>query len=712
MNRLVYGNYIFTDDDIVFGGSLVNNLSEYLDLISSGLKPNICTLCLKVPAGFDPDASHFGDEVTYYIDDGATLRGKFYVKSKRLVLKNESEIYRYEFTSGIGLLAYVGHDGGMYEDTDSVTAGAVIADIMGGIPYTIDTDLAQTKIVGWLPRVKAARDNLRDVLFQAGGSVKMSQDGSIRFGFLGTSTAKVISDYNMGVGGGYDYPEAATRVDVTAHEYHNLTSDERITLYDNSQSGVAVQNWLVEFNEPCHDLEWNGSPISSSWDYGANYAIITGIGTLTGQKYTHTTSVFSVATGAQNVEDVVQPINTNYLIGPHNVANVARRAAAYYGTEKVAVHTIRITNERPGDQVTFKDKFGVTKTGFIEQMQTTISKKLNANVRILPDWTPGPFGSSYDAFRIFRASDIVPVSVGATRLPIPAEMQGKQALVVMLSGAGGGQAGYDGEDGVAPSGINNYYDMAPGPGGPGGQPGQPGERGRMYSFYEAALPAYYTNASIGTGGPGGAENGDLGSPGTDTTLGTHSTANGIQLIDDYINMLTGDAYATLNVAGEPGEAGGIGAGRGDSYPGLSTDGGDHVCEDGTVNQGGAADDGKSFSYRRGDTRYYRYMGGTGGGGAAHGSDGSDGVAGYDQDHETSVGGDGADALPWPKAEETRPGRGGNGGGGGGGAAQCQLRNSANTGFSYGFNYGGKAGKGSKGSDGGDGLIIIFYQTAA
>ena len=281
----------------------------------------------------------------------------------------------------------------------------------------------------------------------------------------------------------------------------------------------------------------------------------------------------------------------------------------------------------------------------------------------------------------------------------------------MLSGAGGGQAGYDGEDGTAPSGVDNYYAMTPGPGGKGGKPGAPGERGRILSFYEAALPAYYDNAKVGEGGDGGLEDGDLGSTGDDTTLGSYSTANGIQLIDDYINMLTGTAYATLNVEGEPGEDGGTGAGRGDGYPGLSTDGNDHVCEDGATYPGGSADDGKSFTYRRGSSRYIRRTGGTGGGGAAHGTAGNPGVAGYDQDNENSYGGDGADALPWPQADETVPGRGGNGGGGGGGAAQGYYKTEDSSVFNYGHNYAGQKGKGSPGSKGGNGLIFMFYDAA-
>lgn len=728
MNRITYNGRTITDEELAIG-SLGNNLMLYQAMISEELKPDTFTFNLIYDKNkwlflidadgkylqdangkylivkaddFDPESFAFGDTLDYYIDDGATIVGRFYV---RTVTRIQKKIYRFECTSGIGMTTYYGHNGGVYE---SESLGNIISEIMGHIPYTIDNDLANVTCTGWLPKVTAARDNLKALLFMSGGSVKKNQDGTINFGYIGSGAAKTVMDVNLNTGGSIALLEPATRVEVTSHEFHALPGDEVVTLFDNT-AGVAVQSLVVDFQEPCHDLAATGLTIEET---GANYAIVTGVGTLTGQKYTHTTSVYAIDTGRKSEPNVIQ-VADNFMVNPGNVANVAKRISGYYGIAKEVSYLMRVTNERPGDKVTFKDPFGDQQTGFIKDMNVTLSKHLNAQATIALDWVPGPFGDSYSAFRIFRQSDIV-----NGRLTLPSEMVGAQALIVLLSGAGGGQAGYDGKAGTAPSSLANFQAHVPGPGGLGGDPGQPGERGNIYSVYEDELPAYYDNAVIGTGGEGGASNGALGSPGSATTLGTFSTDNGTQLIDDYTNFLNGTAYATVNKVGEAGSDGGIGAGFGTSFGvDTSTNGGDHVCEDGTVMAGGAYANGTSYSFKHGNNnRRYRTTGGAGGGGAAHGAQGADGFTAkneWDEDNVGgSVGGDGADAVAPPQAAETVTGRGGHGGGGGGGAAQCQYRTDNTTGYSYGFNEAGAGGKGSAGGKGGDGLIIIYYNPAA
>lgn len=730
MNKITYGSRTITDEDLAIGGSAASSLMLYQALISEELKPDTFSFnliydknkmmflldsdgkyltdsngkYLLVKADdFDPEAFRFGDTLKYYINNGSTLVGQFYVQTVRRV---EKKIYHFECTSAIGMTTYYGHNGGIY---NGESLGTVIADIMGTLPYTIDADLADVTCTGWLPKVKAARDNLRALLFMSGGSVKKNSNGTVNFGYIGSGTVKTIQDTNLNTGASISYLEPATRVEVTSHEYHALPTDETVVLYDNT-NGVAASHLVVDFGEPCHDLVPDGLTIEDS---GANYAIVTGVGTLSGQKYTHSTSLYAIDTGSKGEPNVIQ-VTDNCMINPGNVANATKRIANYYGLAKEVDYLIRVTNERPGDQVTFKDPWGDQQTGFIKEMNVTLSKRLNANTKIALNWTPGPFGDSYSNYRIFRASDIT----GAGRLNIPAVMQGAQALIVLLSGAGGGQAGYDGENGVAPGGLANYNAVTPGPGGAGGDPGQPGERGRIYSVYENALPAYYDNASIGVGGLGGSSNGELGQPGGDTTLGTYSTADGTQLIDDYTNFLTGDAYGTMNVEGEAGSPGGIGGGRGATInPNTSTDGEDHVCEDGVTYAGGLHADGQDYSYRQGsNARRYRSTGGAGGGGAAHGNAGAPGFTAGSLDDETnigySIGGDGADAVAPLKAAETQTGRGGHGGGGGGGSAQCYLHTDGSSVFSYGFNTAGAGGLGSEGGDGGDGLIIIYYNPAA
>ena len=86
--------------------------------------------------------------------------------------------------------------------------------------------------------------------------------------------------------------------------------------------------------------------------------------TLTGQKYTHVTSVYAIDTGRKSEPNVIQVPN-NFMVNPGNVANVAKRVAGYYSIAKEVSYTMRVTNERPGDKVTFKDPFGDQQTGYI-----------------------------------------------------------------------------------------------------------------------------------------------------------------------------------------------------------------------------------------------------------------------------------------------------------------------------------------------------------
>lgn len=729
MNKIVSGGYAIKDKNLAIGGGLTNSLMLYQSLISEALVPDTFTFnCIRASSDlfyladirwkylqdsnnkylvvhvdeFDPESASFGDEVDYYINDGDTMVGKFYIRTVRRLAK---KIYRVECMSAIGLLTYRGHNGGIY---DGETVGDLIAEIMSGIPYTIESDLAGVTVRGWLPKVQAARDNLLALLFMSGGSVRKAADGGVHFGFIGSGEAKPLEDVNLSVGGSIATLEPATRIEVTSHEYFALAGDETVTLYNNTSGVVAADGLVVDFREPYHDLLWNGSALPAGWDYGANYAVVSGIGTLTGKKYTHITSIYDLDTGVVAQPNVLQ-IENNYLINPGNVANAAKRIKGYYSIAKEVEYTMRVNGERPGDKVTFTDPFGDQQTGYIKNMNVTLSKKLNSVTTFALNWTPGPFGDSYTDYKAFRASDIV-----AGRLTLPAEMVGKQGLVVLLGGAGGGQAGYNGEDGTEPSGLVNFEQNTPGPGGAGGLGGQPGERGNILTFYEDALPNYYDNAEIGVGGDGGSGNGEMGSPGTATTLGAYSSDDGIQLIAEYVNLIDGTALATASKPGEEGATGGTGVNRGSAYGDAtgSTDGGNHICEDSTVYTGGLAAQGTYYTYRRGDTYYREYIGGAGGGGAAHGNNGSNGYVSTSYETELvkrgSWGGDGANAVAPIQSSETVPGRGGHGGGGGGGAFQCQSRIDGRSGYSYGFNHAGIGGLGSAGGQGGDGLIIIYY----
>lgn len=656
-----------------------------------------------------PDYRNFtaGAVLDLYNNPNGQVIGRFYVED---VVQDSRKTVKFTCTDCIGMLTKMGdYGGGIWEQADGKTAGQVIAEIMSGagIVYKVQPDVASVQVIGRLPRANR-RVDLAKLLIATGATV-IEDKGVMQIRYLGSGSPSTVPQSVIYLQGGtvaHQFP--ATQVQVTEHGFYDLASDEAVTLFDNTDEQVSAQSQLVVFQEPAHDLTTTGSiTIEES---NANYAIISGIGTLEGQTYTHTTRVISRSTGVVAAENIIA-IEDNELIGVHNSANVAKRMVNYYKLPISVDYEQLDANGllAAGTPVNITDPFGVARSGWVRKKSFPIGNKTKGKMNVLVDWVAGPYGSTYTDYRVFRAADIT----GAGRLNIPSAMQGKEALVMLIGGAGGGQAGFDGAEGEAPSGIDNYDARAQGMGGAGGAAGAGGERPNVLSYQVQSLAAYYDNAAIGAGGAGGASNGALGSAGGATTLGTFTSADGTPPVDDVVNFLDGTVYCALNAEGEKGGAGGIGAGRGIVGLDTSTDGENHICENGTTYYGGAYVNGADYTYKQGSqSRRYRETGGAGGGGAAHGANGANGYTSTSYETEEikngSWGGDGANATAPSKAPETQAGRGGNGGGGGGGAAQAYYHTDGSSTFTYGFNYGGTGGLGSAGGQGGDGLIVIYY----
>ena len=648
-----------------------------------------------------PDYRNFtaGAVLDLYNNPNGQVIGRFYVED---VVQDSRKTVKFTCTDCIGMLTKMGdYGGGIWKQADGKTAGQVIAEIMSGsgIVYTVQPDVASVQVIGRLPRANRRVDLAR--LLIATGATVIEDKGVMQIRYLGSGAPSTVPQSVIYLQGGtvaHQFP--ATQVQVTEHGFYDLASDEAVTLFDNTDEQVSAQSQLVVFQEPAHDLTTTGSiTIEES---NANYAIISGIGTLEGQTYTHTTRVISRSTGVVAAENTVA-IEDNELIGVHNSANVAKRMVNYYKLPISVDYEQLDANGllAAGTPVNITDPFGVARSGWVRKKSFPIGNKTKGKMNVLVDWVAGPYGSTYTDYRVFRAADI-----NNGRLNIPAAMQGKEALVMLIGGAGGGQAGYDGEQGhnltLSPVGT---YAGSPVEGGKGGTFGVGGERPSVLSFQEASLPSYYDGAAIGIGGAGGAGDGALGSAGGATTLGGLSSANGSIPVDDVVNFLDGTVYCYLNGAGESGAAGGIGSGFTTINLDTSTNGENHVCEDGTVYYGGAYVNG--MYWRSGNATYQ--VAGIGGGGAAHGANGNVGLGG-DQSLQRwrVVGGAGADAVAPPKAAETQAGHGGHGGGGGGGATGGTVVYSGSSTISTDRGTGGAGGLGSAGGQGGDGLIVIYY----
>lgn len=691
MNTIIYKNYTFEDSLILSGTIHVAN-----SMICDSLEADTLTVTL-VATDDTPNLSNFefGTPLEYYHDDN--LIGRFYVQS---VQRTSRDFYKVECISSVGLLMYKRHLGGLYTGE---TAGSIIAEILGDFEYSIDNEVSNVRIFGHLP-IATCRDNLQQVLFVTGASILKDNDGFIHIKYNQPSEAREIAIENIFIGGTQKYTAPATTVTINSHEYYAGNSTEEQELYNTN--GLTVTNAFVEFSEPCHDLRGDGLTIISS---DVNYAYVSGSGALYGKPYVHFTNQVTVNTGASNIEPVQAQVSDCTLVNILNAENIAKRIGNYYSNVAEVSCSVISEGEKTGDLVLFTDPFGDMKQGYIKDIDLTFSKMLRSSLNLATGWKPLYIGNTYDRYIILTRDDIV-----SGTWTVPIEMRNKPAFVVLFSGGNGGDGGYDGTEGgvtdygyaLGGEGWRQYYRFTPG--GEGGEGGKGGSCGKTLSTQISNLAQSY-EISIGQGGAGGEANGGEGSPGTHTTFGEYDTDNGSDFEGNYINLITGEIYAT---SGEDGPNGGSGGSVGVEFN-----------IDNPTNLGGNGNSGEDVPPHYGglgsllvsNFAYYSLVfSGSGGGGASATSDGEDSrqaVINSNASGFSVIGkaGDGADAVTVPSANLASGGNGGGGGGGSGARGIGYRDSSAGSRINY-VADAGTPGLGADGGDGGDGFILIYYSS--
>lgn len=601
----------------------------------------------------------YGSPVLYYYD--GVLQGKYYIHA---VDRLSVDHFRLSAYSAVGLWANIQNLGGLY---NGETVGEIVAELLTGFDYTIENDVASVPVYGWLP-IATIRDNLQQVLFSVGASVMKDENGDPHIQYLDTETSIAIGDDRIYIGGQLTYRTPATTIAVTEHAFYQTEYDRTVMLFDNTDGSGAALNKTVTFDEPCYGLTANGLTIVSS---GANYAVVTGTGTLTGKAYTHTTRRVESSTGLSG-EAREAKVENAYLVSAVNSANVAARVANYEATaEEVACGVVMSDdNIKTGRLVTFNDPYGEATSGIISKMNITMSGKSKADCTIVKGYTPSDFGNNYENVDIITTDGTWVVPAGVDRIRI-----------VLI---GGGQAGQRGRNGSSAS-EGSY--------GRGGM-GSAGGNGGSVWLMDFDNP---TDVSV-TLGAGGASNGAYGTATTATMGGnTYSSADGAPTPTGYREILNNVIYATKGANGINGEDGGSG-GRTSHKNGYR---GDNLIYGGQTWYGGGVGSG-------GENEWGYHCGG-GGGGAAYGDRGSSGGNGK---YEASAnvggrGGRGGDAINFAVvAGYGCGGNGGNGGGGGGGGGYYKTIYTGTT--RDGYAAGGTGGSGSAGNAGGQGVALIYY----
>ena len=680
-NKIIYLDHTFTDADIRSG-----NPSYARDLLSASLE--IDTFEFEVLSS-DTTLTQFvrNTPLTYYHDD--VQMGIFYVQK---ISRINGYAYRFECTSTIGLLDESYHNGGIYTGE---TVKDVVEDICGPYPVWIKTNIQNIQLYGWLP-IATRRENLSQVLFAIGATLKVDYNGTLRVEGLWDGQSTEIDAGHMHAGGSVEYSTPVTQVIVTEHAY-TANATETTELFN----GTTAAGDKITFDEPCYDLAAEGFSILEA---AANYAIVSaGSGTLTGKKYVHTTRqiVKDVQPAARELvsqSDNIVTVENATLVSLVNANAVADRLVRYYACTERIVNKMVTQRESPGDVVSVYHPYeDAAVQGCIESSDVTVSGKLASTESILVGYTPSDIGEQeyYDTVEVVTQSGAWTVPENATSIRI-----------VLIGGGQGGASGRKGEDGETGT-------SSPGDGGAGGLGGDGGSGGKINQVEITVEPGSVHQVSIGTGGTGGAFSGDgnnAGNAGTDTTFDAYTSVDGASSpngITDPVNQVT---YAT------PGDTGGSGADGGNGGSSSTPNGAGESGQSVGSYAGGA---GGEMDYRDSDTYGEGYGCGGGGGGAAMGSNGENGGNG-DTDLLSDIlgtgpgylsqggdGGDGGNATITPEQPSVygSGGVGGYGGGGGGGVGGAKGKDIWTGAV-------GAGGNGGPGGAGAPGCVLIYYRVYA
>lgn len=679
-----------------------------------GTSPNLRDFMAELP---------YGTPVWWYV--GGEFYSKGYLKSVDRLSKNG---FRVTCVSGVGLLDTDTHKGGLYQAASFVS---VLSDIVSGaFSYTVSQAVQDTaRVYGRLP-YDTRRKNLHRLLFASGAALmRGTSSNDYVIDYLPNAVTDVPSN-RVSLQGSVAYQLPSNRAEITEHAFFYLPDSPTETLFDNT-SETAADHLTVVFDSAVYVDSLATTGTLTIEDSGVNYAVVSGLGTLTGQYYTHTTQIDVLENNPSNDPIRVRRVTDNELVTALNARNVARRILSYFQSSKTVKAKILTQGERCGQLLRFVDSFGELTQAYLTKADTLVTTVIGAQCQLVEGFVPSNNGNNFLHRQVIAASGAWTVPAGVTFVRI-----------ALIGGGQGGQGGYDGEKGAGGRKGTSIWD----PGDPdgelisgtrgeeflyvypygeqripaGGEPGNPGEQAKVYVIERSVTPGEIVTFAIGIGGSGGESNGGVGAYGTATSvssasIGSASSEQGVAS-QGYFDPFNGDVFATIGANGVRGGDGG----RTDTISLYANNGGDGLpgnpCGIYKGGNGGVGyiETGEYQGMKR------RVSGGGGGGGAygVPGGAGGNGVyipSHWDEEYYfgpvfiTGDGGKGADALPPPKPTYGNGGGGGNGGGAGGNIGAGGI---------YGYDFTppttlrlgtrGAPGSGSIGGAGGDGVAIIYW----
>lgn len=663
----------------------------------------------------------------WYFNDDQYI-GKFYVSDARRTGKN---VYTITAVSAMGVLDRLPYYGKLFLNTPlmNVLYNIILTDGLRDVrtPFlsalyrsiVLAAGLNTVKVSGWIHSC-TKREALHHVLFAQGLNLFKAENDAFLISRVSASTVGGIDPKNVYDSGSVDLTDRVKVIEVTEHSFVPNQNVEDVVLYDNTEATIDMEATVFFDAAPIMVDTITATGTIKIKQKNENCAVVSGVGTLTGKPYSHTSHTIS-RTNRNVIDGETITVSDATLVNSLNSNAVADRLFAYYTQRKQMQLPIVLNGERCGMKYGCVSPYGDDADAYIAAMTINSSAIAKADCRMISGYVP-PEGD-----RGF--SNVVQLTDSGTFTVPEAVLNADHPLirVVLIGGGQGGSSGCPGEKG--PDDLVDSEDDLAKPGVPGAN----GSAGKVYicDISDTSLEATYSY-SCGAGGIGGQGNtsdtpeSNMGEPGTDTTFGSYSSRNGAVLRAGYLDIMSGRIYA-----GPSKDFSNVIGGRGGGFvkpfryvepePGsLVVDSG--ICDSlgkpiGTICKFDGSPGGETRIY---DERpYYARAGdgaGSGGPCITQGIEGGETAfrrINYGVAVRLGGGAPGENGRPGICPMEINAygygmgGIGGMGGSAGGGAGQLYKKSDYH--FLEWVDYrGGRGGKGGNGGNGAPGCILVYY----
>ena len=397
MNKVIFKNYVFTDQDNVEQNGKILNGSFYIanSLAEDELSIDTLKFSVRYPLEGAADTSltsfDYGTPCTYYQNN--EVFGKYYLVK---VERTGEFQYTLSFQSAIGLLDDSQHYGGVY---NGITAVDLIADIIGNkITYTIKSVFNNIRLFGWLP-IATRRSNLQQVLFACSGSIKKNANGDVFISTLDMTVPKNIPDTKTFDKGKVSYDTPISKVEIKEHSYSQIASMEPESVFDGeiegrnfvTPKGYSVTNAaLVTWDTPHYDYTFTGCSLLNE-EACENYAIVSASTSaqIVGKPYFHSETIIAKDKDNYTGKEKVATVEDATLISLVNSNSTAERLMAYYGQPITLEADFILDGEKPADTIKITNPFNEKMTGIIKNIDGTFGKQITrGEVEIAVGYSP------------------------------------------------------------------------------------------------------------------------------------------------------------------------------------------------------------------------------------------------------------------------------------------------------------------------------------